>query len=217
MRSTTFQSAFPKSLVLLTLLQFTALSFSTASAFICSNTLGQRKTLLSSTYTNESERDTSNRREAIIHAATVVTTLTSGASVVNAEAPTTRAPVKKQGPPLFTVVKQLETANYMGQIGQPIYKPNVNGAPEKHLPMVKIDGTNIEVSVPHVMTEEHFIQYMWLKDAKDDEVVFVKEFAPGAESGDPTLKAKVPSGVELQPYLFCNLHGLWKGEPFVVR
>ena len=116
--------------------------------------------------------------------------------------------------PLFAKVKQLETANYIGQIGKPVYPPNSDGAPEKHLPQVSVDGNDVEISANHVMTEEHYIQFMWLKDAKTDEVVLAKELAP--TEAKAVLKAKVPSGIELRPYLFCNLHGLWKGDTFTV-
>eukprot|EP00591_Stephanopyxis_turris_P007914 CAMPEP_0195526628 /NCGR_PEP_ID=MMETSP0794_2-20130614/27796_1 /TAXON_ID=515487 /ORGANISM="Stephanopyxis turris, Strain CCMP 815" /LENGTH=144 /DNA_ID=CAMNT_0040657365 /DNA_START=238 /DNA_END=672 /DNA_ORIENTATION=+ len=119
------------------------------------------------------------------------------------------------GPSLFQKVTALEDANYIGQIGHPIYRPNTNGAPEKHFPQVKVDGTSVVVSVPHVMTEEHYIQFMWLKDAKANEVVLAKQFIP-SDSSPPTLEARVPNGVELTPYLFCNLHGLWKGDTFKV-
>ena len=206
----TIHVSFTKLNILFGLFQLFLLS-TESSAFTGISWRGRNSIILSSTQKDEANL---NRREAIINVATVTSTLTSGVAIANADAGGTAA--KRMGPPLFTTVKQLETANYMGQVGKPIYQPNVSGDPEKHLPKIKIDGTNIEVSVPHVMTEEHFIQYMWLKDTKINEVVLVKEFAPGAEAGNPILKAKVPSGVELQPYLFCNLHGLWKGEPFVV-
>jgi superoxide reductase len=111
-------------------------------------------------------------------------------------------------------VQKLETANYMGRIGQPIYPPNSNGVPEKHIPQVSIQGNDVEISANHVMTDEHYIQFIWLKDVKTNEVVLAKELTPQEEK--PVLRARVPSGVELRPYLFCNLHGLWKGEPFTV-
>lgn len=116
--------------------------------------------------------------------------------------------------PLFVKVKQLETANYMGRIGQPIYPPNSNGDPEKHVPQVVVAGNDVSISAKHIMSEEHFIQFLWLKDAQTDEVVLAKELTPTEAS--PILKARVPSGVTLRPYLFCNLHGLWKGEEFTV-
>lgn len=116
--------------------------------------------------------------------------------------------------PLIAKVQKLETANYMGRVGQPIYPANSNGAPEKHIPQVSIQGNDVEISANHVMSDEHYIQFIWLKDVKTNEVVLAKELTPQEEK--PVLKAKVPSGVELRPYLFCNLHGLWKGEPFTV-
>ena len=43
---------------------------------------------------------------------------------------------------------------------------------EKHLPNIVIDSAgNLEVSVNHVMTEEHYIQFMWLRDVDLDEVL----------------------------------------------
>mmetsp|Transcript_191 Transcript_191/g.292 ORF Transcript_191/g.292 Transcript_191/m.292 type:complete len:228 (+) Transcript_191:90-773(+) len=157
-----------------------------------------------------------NRRRAIETVAS--TSFTSAALFASSPEPATASSVGK-GSPLFVKVQALESANYIGQIGKPVYVPNTNGAPEKHLPQVSIDSErNLKVTVPHVMTEEHYIQFMWLKDAKTNEVVLAKEFAPSPDQdgNQPTLKARVPPNVTLRPYLFCNLHGLWKGEDFQV-
>jgi len=102
-----------------------------------------------------------------------------------------------------------------GNLFKKIYEPNSNGDPAKHLPQVTVSGNDVTVSVPHVMTEEHYIKYIWLKDVKRNEVVVVKGMPP-TEPSPPTLKARCPSGVELRPYIFCNLHGLWRGEEFTV-
>jgi desulfoferrodoxin (superoxide reductase-like protein) len=122
-----------------------------------------------------------------------------------------------EGPPLFEQVKAIESANRIGQPFTKIFEPNSNGAPEKHLPQISIapGTTQVSFSVPHVMTEEHYIQFMWLKDAKSGDVVLVKALPP-TDASPPTLTATVPDGVTLRPYLFCNIHGLWKGEDFVV-
>jgi len=125
-----------------------------------------------------------------------------------------------QSMPLFLKVKQLETANYMGQIGKPIYPPNVSGDPEEFTPVLTLNGNGNEVTVTaglsgkHVNDEKNFIQFLWLKDVATEEVVLAKELI--ATDTNPELKAKVPSGVTLRPYLFSNLHGLWKGEEFTV-
>lgn len=99
---------------------------------------------------------------------------------------------------------------------------NSNGAPEKHLPKVTLGSipdmpnlTKVEVLVPHVMDAEkpHFIQAIWLKEAKGGDVAVAKVL-PATEPGPPKLVCGVPKGTKVTPYLYCNLHGLWKGEPF---
>lgn len=43
---------------------------------------------------------------------------------------------------------------------KPIYEPNSNGDPTKHLPKVTVSGNDVSVEIPHVMTEEHYIKFM---------------------------------------------------------
>eukprot|EP00429_Kryptoperidinium_foliaceum_P010291 CAMPEP_0176003818 /NCGR_PEP_ID=MMETSP0120_2-20121206/1370_1 /TAXON_ID=160619 /ORGANISM="Kryptoperidinium foliaceum, Strain CCMP 1326" /LENGTH=165 /DNA_ID=CAMNT_0017336473 /DNA_START=208 /DNA_END=705 /DNA_ORIENTATION=- len=99
---------------------------------------------------------------------------------------------------------------------------NSNGAPEKHLPNVslgKVPGndalTMVDVVVPHVMDPDkpHFIQAIWLKEEKSGDVAVAKVL-PATEPSPPSLKCGVPKGTKLTPYLYCNLHGLWKGDTF---
>lgn len=122
--------------------------------------------------------------------------------------------------PLDVVVNKIEKGLYFGPDMRknlekvPQFPPNSNGNPAKHLPKVVINGNDIEISADHVMTEEHYIQYIWLRDVYKDEVVLVKACTPSEDK--PFLKAKVPSGVTLSPCLYCNLHGLWRGEPFTI-
>ena len=151
-----------------------------------------------------------NRRDALSSFSTIFTT----AAV--ASAATTIAPesAMAQGMPLFAKVDKLESANYIGQVGRPIYQPNVSGDPELYMPQVKVDGNNVEVFTKNKQSEEDYVQFIWLKDVKTNEVVLAKELTPADER--PSLKAKVPSGVELRPYAFGKVHGLWKGEPFNV-
>ena len=96
---------------------------------------------------------------------------------------------------------------------------NARGAPEKHLPAVRVtaDGV-ITVVVPHVMDAEqpHFIQYVWLKDLTSNAVVAVQAFQ-ATDASPPTLTtASVRRGSTVKPMLYCNLHGLWEGEPLTV-
>ena len=97
------------------------------------------------------------------------------------------------------------------------FKPNREGEPSDHLPNVSIDNNgSIEVAVPHEMTRAHYIEFIWIKHVASDMVVLARNFDPDEDGVEPTLKAKVPSGVKLQAYLFCNQHKLWVGEEFQI-
>ena len=120
-------------------------------------------------------------------------------------------------PSLYRQVEAIENANYLGDFFHKIYEPNTQGDPAKHFPKVSIDSDSgfVTVFTNHVMTPEHYIQFIWLKDVKTNEVVVVKNL-PSTDPTPPSLKAQCPRGVTLRPYLFCNLHGLWKGDEFTV-
>lgn len=95
---------------------------------------------------------------------------------------------------------------------------NTVGAPEKHLPQVSVDGTTAQVVVPHVMDPDkpHFIQYIWLQNVQTSKVVAVQAFV-ATDTAPPTLTATdLATGSTLQPFLWCNLHGLWQGETFTL-
>jgi desulfoferrodoxin (superoxide reductase-like protein) len=73
------------------------------------------------------------------------------------------------------------------------------------------------MSVPHVMDAEkpHFIEYMWFKDAKTSSVIASKALK-ATDASPPTLTASIDKGKVVVPMLYCNLHGLWEGEPYTV-
>lgn len=160
-----------------------------------------------------------NNRRTLISSTTGILTSSILASTLSASAATEEGELKKR-PPLTTIVNKIEKGLYFGpnivkiKNQEKLYTPNTNGSPEKHLPNVKVNGNDIEISINHVMNDDHFIQFIWLRDVEKDEVVLVK--ACSINEGKPYLKARVPSGVTLSPCLFCNLHGFWKGEPFTV-
>ena len=95
---------------------------------------------------------------------------------------------------------------------------NSNGAPEKHLPQVAVsDSGTVEVVVPHVMDPEkpHWIQAIWLKDEATGKVAAAEMF-PSTAPSPPTLKYSGSTSGTFTPFLYCNLHGLWKGDSFTV-
>ena len=85
-----------------------------------------------------------------------------------------------------------------------------DGAAEKHVPEVKVDGNKVTVtvgSVAHPMQDVHYIEWIILETEKGYQKVDLKpDQAPVAEfivpEGDKPVAA----------YEYCNLHGLWKAE-----
>lgn len=83
----------------------------------------------------------------------------------------------------------------------------VDASKEKHVPVVKELGREIEVkvgSVPHPMEKDHYIE--WIEAVKDDKTIFRQYLNPG-EAPEARFKTEV-KGVVVRD--FCNLHGLWK-------
>lgn len=82
-----------------------------------------------------------------------------------------------------------------------------DGAKEKHVPVVEPCGNGIKVkigSVPHPMTDEHFI--MWI-EVIDGNMLYRKKLVPGEE---PEACFDIPYSEKLVVREYCNLHGLWR-------
>ena len=89
--------------------------------------------------------------------------------------------------------------------------PNTSdGAGEKHVPVVTVDGSKVTVqvgSVEHPMLEAHYIQWIIIETKQGfQKKTLAPEEKPFAEfalaAGDEVIAA----------YEYCNLHGLWKAE-----
>jgi superoxide reductase len=85
-----------------------------------------------------------------------------------------------------------------------------DGAAEKHVPAVEVNGKNVKVcvgSVEHPMQEEHFIQFVALETTKGFQQKYLK---PGEK---PVAEFVLAEGEDfVAAYEYCNLHGLWKKE-----
>lgn len=83
-----------------------------------------------------------------------------------------------------------------------------DAAKEKHVPSVTKNGNIIEVtvgSVEHPMTEEHYIQWIFIQSKKG----FQRKQLTPAEK--PYAVFALTADDELENvYAYCNLHGLWK-------
>lgn len=84
------------------------------------------------------------------------------------------------------------------------------GAQEKHLPVVETNGNQITVRVGgvlHPMSEEHSIEWIYLKTQKGSQRIDLK---PDEE---PVAAFVLTDGDKpVAAYAYCNLHGFWKTE-----
>ena len=87
--------------------------------------------------------------------------------------------------------------------------PNTSdGAGEKHVPVVSLDGENVVVrvgAVDHPMLPEHFIQWIYVQTNLGG----MKKYLNPNEG--PAASFKLAEGEKaVAVYEYCNLHGLWK-------
>ena len=85
------------------------------------------------------------------------------------------------------------------------FKPNAEDASfEKHLPVVEIDGNEIIATVPHVMDEDHYIEWiMMIAEGRVEKQVL--EIGKPAQTSFPYVKGS-------KVYAYCNKHGLWSTD-----
>lgn len=83
----------------------------------------------------------------------------------------------------------------------------VDGALEKHVPAVTVDGKVIKVQIGeviHPMVAEHYIQFIALETKNGFQI---KQLKAGEESKAEFILAENDEAVAV--YEYCNLHGLW--------
>ncbi|MCR5213585.1 MAG: desulfoferrodoxin Dfx [Eubacterium sp.] len=88
-------------------------------------------------------------------------------------------------------------------------EPNTSdGAGEKHVPVVTIDGNIVTVAVgevDHPMLDAHFIQWIAIETEQGRQR---KTLKPGDK---PVASFALVDGDKVKEvYEYCNLHGLWK-------
>ena len=94
--------------------------------------------------------------------------------------------------------------------GQPMQlqeENTVDAAQEKHVPVLEKTARGIKVkvgSVPHPMTEEHYIEWV---EVVNGPYVNRKELKPG-QAPEAEFYVSEQPGLVVREY--CNLHGLWK-------
>jgi superoxide reductase len=97
-----------------------------------------------------------------------------------------------------------------GQQMEELVANTVEASHEKHLPVVTIKGDTVDVaigSVPHPMTEEHHIAWVYLETNHGGQR---KCLGAGVE---PKVQFKLTADEKvIAAYEYCNLHSLWKTE-----
>jgi superoxide reductase len=87
--------------------------------------------------------------------------------------------------------------------------PNTtDAAQEKHVPVVKVDGSSVTVTVGstlHPMEEKHYIQWVYIQTSLGGQR---HSFKPGDKP--ETTFALTKGETFVAAYEYCNLHGLWK-------
>lgn len=85
-----------------------------------------------------------------------------------------------------------------------------DGAHEKHVPIVTVDGDKVIVevgAVEHPMVEAHYIQWIAIETTKGSQRVKLEY------TDKPRAEFKLADGETfVSAYEYCNLHGLWKAN-----
>lgn len=97
-----------------------------------------------------------------------------------------------------------------GQKMKEIVPGKTDAAVEKHMPVCKVEGNLVTVtvgSVEHPMQEDHYIEWVSLQTKQGNQRKVLK---PGDK---PTVSFALCDGDEVEAvYAYCNLHSLWKTE-----
>ena len=91
-----------------------------------------------------------------------------------------------------------------GEPMQELIPNSVDAAIEKHVPNYEVKGDMIEVTVNHVMEEEHYIAWIGMATNDSECIVHLKP------SDEAKAEFKYVKGATL--YAYCNKHSLWKKD-----
>ena len=85
-----------------------------------------------------------------------------------------------------------------------------DGAMEKHVPVIKVTGNVVSVTVGakiHPAEAEHYIEWIALETHKGVQVVYLQP--DGKPHAEFVLTEKDEA---IAAYEYCNIHGLWKNQ-----
>jgi superoxide reductase len=86
----------------------------------------------------------------------------------------------------------------------------INGAEEKHIPIVTVEGASVIVevgAVEHPMIDEHHIEWIVIETSKGGQGI---KLSPNQK---PKVQFSLTNDEEfIAAYEYCNLHGLWRSS-----
>ena len=95
-----------------------------------------------------------------------------------------------------------------GEAMKEIIAGEIEASTEKHIPVYKVEGNKVYVTVgevEHPMQEEHYIEWISIQTKFGNQR---KVLEPGQK---PEVCFSICDGDEVEVvYAYCNLHGLWK-------
>ena len=95
-----------------------------------------------------------------------------------------------------------------GEAMKEIIAGEVEASTEKHIPVYKVEGNKVFVTVgevEHPMQEEHYIEWISLQTKQGNQRKVLKP------NQKPQVCFALCEGDEVEAvYAYCNLHGLWK-------
>lgn len=112
---------------------------------------------------------------------------------------------------IISIIKDSGTPTICcGEEMQELVPGTSDGASEKHVPVIKVEGNTVSVTVGsqlHPSVPEHYIEWILLQT---DKGIQKKLLAPGNR---PSADFAVMSGERVEAaYEYCNLHKLWKAD-----
>ena len=108
----------------------------------------------------------------------------------------------------YKIDDQIVISDKALSVGEELEANDTDGALEKHVPVIEIDGGTVTVkvgSVEHPSLPAHYIGWILLETAQGFQIHYLK---PGMKP-EAVFLANEPV---VAAYEYCNLHGLWKAE-----
>ena len=91
------------------------------------------------------------------------------------------------------------------------------GKEGSHTPVISANADgSVTISTPHGMENDHWIEYVYAKDASSGAVIAIANFTGAGTAASLTFTPAAGTATEIQPFSFCNKHNTWQGVSLVL-